>query len=366
MSINAAPINPNQFNAKLAGANVETKTTSQFQNTSVGVIGNSAQNHLNALEELTKALGDKASAQFTQSKAKDMRQSNADRVEKIQQLMEMAFKVEKRNQLDELAADLLSGGKTDHQALRQKLQEFSDDVTEQYIGLLSVREQLSAGEGNEAILQLVNQQLAELERKYGQTLTLGVNTFIPTIEAANVGLDEGSQLRQFYADSVMDYQGTAAAFSDLIEKYGESRFETAVAFMLQALAADYEAQGSSIDKSQLSVIMKDMNRLKMLAAMFDQCNEVAQKLDQAQVTPRGLMQSVITINDMPWAEQADVERALNVSDLPLGTQINLLAEVRNIVNNIPHDAFKDPEQYGQCVLALEAARHAVIAIEEAL
>lgn len=359
-------VNANQLNPKLAGTQVEAKSQGQFQNATVGVVGNSAQNHLNALEELTKALGDKASAQYTQSKAKDMRQSNADRVEKIQQLMEMAFKVEKRNQLDELAADLLSGGKTDHQALREKLQDFSDDVTEQYIALLSVREQLSASEGNEAILQMVNQQLAELERKYGQTLTMGVNTFLPTIEAANAGLDEGSKLRQFYADSVMDYQGTADAFSDLIEKYGESRFESAVAFMLQALAADYSAQGSSIDKSQLSVIMKDMNRLKMLAAIFDQCNEVANKIGHEDISGRSLMHSILKINDLHWAEQSEVENALSVNDLPLGTQINLFAEARNIVNNIPSDAFKDPEQHAQCVVALEAARHTVIAIEQSL
>lgn len=359
-------VNLNQLNTAVTGSKVEVKATSQFQNASVGIIGNSAQNHLNALEELTVALGEKASSKFTQSKAKDMRQSNAERVDKIQQLMDMAFKVEKRNQLDELATDLLSGGKTDQQALREKLQNFSDDVTEQYLGLLNIREQLSASKGNEAILQLVNQQLAELERKYGQTLTMGVNTLLPTIEATNSGLDDGNKLRQLYADSVMDYQGVTHAFTDLIEKYGESRFESAIAFMLQALAADYEAQGSSVDKSQLSVIMKDMNRLKMLAAIYDQCNDTSLKLNSEVINTKGLMQSILTVNNLPWAEQSEVEAAFDLSKLSLTLQINLLTEARNIINNIPIEAFREPDQHGQCVLAMEAARHAAITVEESL
>lgn len=360
MSINSVQANLAQVRSTTEANKIDVKASSQFQNSSVSIIANTAQNHLNALEELTKALGDKASAQFTQSKAKDVRQSNAERVEKVQQLMEMAFKVEQRNQLDELAADLMSDGKADQQTLRQKLQDFSDDITDQYLGLLTLREQLSLSSGNEAILQLINAQLSEFERKYGDTLTIGINTLGPIMEAEGAGLGDRSTLRQLYADSVMDYQGPADAFADLLEKYGESRFESAILFMLQALAADYAAKGSSIDKPQLSIIMKDMNRLKMLGAIYDQCKDAVAIINHEPLSARELMQSILQLSELPWAEQADVERQFDAYQLPSQSHINLLTQTRTIMNNIPHEAYRDPEQHGQCVAMIEKALNSAI------
>lgn len=228
-----------------------------------------------ALEELTSSLSEKSEKDLAKRKVKDVMSDTQLQADKVNELMDAAFKIEKRQQLDELVNDLLGGKYSTSGALKEALREFGSDPSEQYLALMYIRRQLSQSSGNEAILQLVNQQLASLESTDKSRILAGFNSFIPAMEAENSGLGEFSELRGFYQDAVLDYQGLSGVWSSMVEQYGESRLNLATGFMLSALAADLDSSGSSIDGNKLVSIMDDMNRIKMLSGVYESCELIA-------------------------------------------------------------------------------------------
>lgn len=354
---------------------VSTSSTQQgqYQGVSVSLAPNTASLVQDALEELTNSLSEKAEKDLSKRKIKDAMGDTQMQLDKIQELMKAAFKIEQRAQIDEMVNDLLSGKQGGGNALRDRLREFSDDSSEQYLALIEIRRQLMQTEGNEALLQMVNQQIAQLESTDGSRIAAGLNSFISATEFAEQGLGNASDLRGFYQDSVLDYQGLSGAWNKLVEQYGESRLELAAGFMLKALAADYESAGSSIDKNQLVSIMADMNTIKMLAAVHDSCLETAKILknpEQPESSPSGrdIMKHLLHLYDLAWAQEDDVNEFLeNLNITDLQQKIEVLTSIKAAIGLIPKDDNNNPErmsQAQQCITAISDVLENLIEVEE--
>jgi len=338
----------------------------QYQGVSVVIANNSASVFQDALEELTTGFSELKEKDLSRRKAKDALGDNQLAVDKINELMEAAFKIEQRNQLEELVNDLLSGKQGGGGALRERLRQFSDDPSEQYLALLDIRRQLSKSDGNEAILQVINQQLAQLQSSDQKRIAAGLNSLIPALESAQQGLADVADLKSFYQETIFNYQGLSGVWNKLTEQYGESRLELAADFMLKALAADYEAAGSSIDKSQLANIMADMNHIKQLSAVYDSCEQIALIMaKESEASAREIMKHLLLLNDINWAQENDVNEfisALNIGTLDM--KIQVLTSAKAAVGLIPAEAYDDPEQKQQCIKAIAEVLDQLIGIEE--
>lgn len=344
-----------------------TTSQGQYQGVAVSLSSTSTSSLVqDALEELTTGLSEKAEKDLSKRKVKDSLSSNQEMVNKIQQMMEAAFKVKKRNQVDQLVNDLLSGKQGGGAALRERLRHFSDDPSEQYLALLEIRRQLSKSAGNEAMLQVINQQLAQLESSDRNRIAAGLNSLLSAKEASDSGLGDIADLRGFYQDAVLDYKGLSGVWDMLVEKYGESRLDLATGFMLKALAADYESAGSSIEKNQLVSIMADMNHIKQLSSVYESCQQTAKIIDpDDQTLAREVMKHLLVLNDVAWAQTDDIHAflaALNITDLE--TQIQVLTSVKATIGLIQPETYQDPEQPHQCISAINEVLDHLIGIEE--
>lgn len=300
-----------------------------------------------AFEEATQGAAEKLK-DYTK-KVKSASSESQYRAEKIQELLEAVTNIDQRSKLDDLVRDLLNGDNRSLLALLRNLREFSQDKSEQYILLLALRQRLGKSGGNEIALQSINQAIQKLFAESGSEVRAGINSLIPAKEGEQAGLGHFSELRGFYQDSVLDYQGLSGTWSRIVDQYGESRFVLAASFMLKALSADLQAQGSSVDKTQLVSIMKDMNLIKSLAGSFDQCVKIGLIIEQGNsALPRKVMEQFLVLHDMTWIESEHIRHFLaSLSVAQISRQIQVLIALKRAMALVPKELYEDPEQCQQ-------------------
>lgn len=326
----------------------------QFQQQSVTLLGQHSNSQINALEELTQSLSEKASKDFTKLKAKDLRQSQQQRIDKINQIFEKIFNTEQSASLDELASQLMSRQGNAVELLKL-LQSYSDDPAEQFVALQELRQRLIALGAKAFQLHQVDQALSNLKTLHGDKLQSDLNILEPSIAAHNEGLETGQALRGFYFDAVKDYQGITTAFQDILENYGNKHIDSAIGFMLQALAADFRAKSSSIDREQLQVIMQDMQQLKALAAIYHQCQAICDSQLLQALSSVVLMESVIALFQHSHLDATDVDAQFADLRLSQLATIRLYTELHVVLNNIPVQQETMREQQLVCVNAVKTA-----------
>jgi len=270
-------------------------------------------------------------------------------VEKVEKLMEQLPDLQKNVKLKLLIQRMASNFPATPQQLMRHLEEFSRDPSLQFVALQMLEREARAG-GQESALNLgvIRKTVEGLMSSQGEAVRAGLNVSVTANEFASRLNSDTQKLRDVYRDAVLDYGGITATYRSLISRFNEEAFETTRKFLMKALSADYNAQGSSIDRPRLKAIMDDMYALKLLGTIHESCSKLMKKIRDYYGQDRcksgqDLMSMLLDIKDLPWVQPSqflDVPTAMNVHDLSL--QIYLLREMDTVLREIPLKTYRDP------------------------
>ena len=238
-----------------------------------------------------------------------------------------------------------------NQQIRDRLEQFSGDVVDQYAVLDSAVEHFETIGDTEKSKQFATIR-DQLMRENEVLIKAGLNISERAAEFGDMGSVRA--LRESYADHVQDHKSLNDAYSKLVKEHGAENLEVAIYMQLQLLATDLHCVDPSAPE-RLDAVIKDLGKLKVLVGVHDSCCETEEQLKRTypdtRVEPNVLMKKLLNVVDQQWMTEADFDRipiAMNVYELEPG--IFTLTKVIDIVRMIPEEVFNN-EETKQAILA---------------
>ncbi|GLS24666.1 TyeA family type III secretion system gatekeeper subunit [Marinibactrum halimedae] len=260
----------------------------------------------------------------------------------------------------------------DKKALLQNIEAFrhaiSEDITQQTIGLLALKEKINSSDFDREthtgvpkkdvseIIELIDNQLkpAETSQEFAAA-TLG---FSIVEWAADQGIAEREALStHFQASYPISFKDMSHALTGLRQKFGDKKIEFGTQAIFKQLSAQYHAEGQNISKAQLFELMKNMSQLKTLMGLFDECRELSKLIASPGGNSEGmtvrLLNEIAVIQDKTWVEQSDIGQLMqNLGLKGASMQATVSVQLKRIVGLIPDFMYQEPAQKQQSLEAL--------------
>ncbi len=230
-----------------------------------------AKSLLDAAEELTFKVSEYQEKNISKRKVLD----DFGTVSEVQALVEEYLKkvpeLEKQQKLKDLVSNLTKQSVGVSQQLQAYLNSYSSDVSEQFVALSQVKKQLAGKPEAKALLALIDASLTKMAKEQGSKIKAGLIIYETALEfSSDKDIGDIQGLRDFYRDSVLDYQGLGDAYQNVLQRFGDKKITKAIGFLLKGLSADLQVQGSSVEASKLQQVMGDMNKLRIINGMHEQ------------------------------------------------------------------------------------------------
>ena len=298
-----------------------------------------------AAEELTFVNSEKVEKDMAKRKINSRSAKSIEAVaaaERIRAYLDKVPDLEKTKRLSAFIEDLRHNAHSYSQDdYRQAAREFSDDETHQYIALLSAHQQLQEEGGDEEQLRVLGRAIQELHQEHGPAIRAGLNVSAVAAEhARDRDLGDTQSLRTLYRDSVLDYHGLSDAYSKMVEAHPARCFQKTVKFILAALSADLAATDHSLDKTRLQAIVKDIQQLRLLGSMHENCDALLTKMaklyNEKTADAGKFMHELIDIVDTSWYNSNNIRQLpVNLQVHKLDAQLYFMREFKQMVKDIP-------------------------------
>lgn len=346
--INSAALQPSAFVAQASNV------TGQYKGQSVTLAPPShLQAILNAAEEATMQASEKVEKKLSHRKAQEKARDIPISVKKIQEYLQKLPDLERKNSVQEFIKKLLQNPSLAYEKLKRYNAKntkgdvlFSDDPSLQFAALSILKDTISGQDGLEDLKQELDHALANELALHGPEIISGIN--ISQVAEQHSNSASTQHLRNTYRDSVLDYQGLTNTYRHIIKEHGEDNFEEIRVFLLSALSADMNADGSSIPIVKLTVINDDMFYLKVLGGMHDQCSLLILKMktyfhQQSIESGQMLMTYILDIKEESWLQPdqfLNVIQSMGLSN-NLSHRLYFLTEIHKLLRLIPLKAYAD-------------------------
>ncbi|WP_163834328.1 HrpJ domain-containing protein [Spartinivicinus ruber] len=182
------------------------------------------------------------------------------------------------------ADSLLDGFIKNSQHTLQLLKNFSSDISDQYLILklaaqlageklardkldrdkLQSKKQWQSAKGH---FEALAEQLLNSSDNAEADIIAGININQVVSSPAGQALGSAQNLKNFYRETIFDTNNLLSAYEHILEHCSEGQLEQGIELLLRGLAADYNAQHSSIEKPKLQLIMSSMHKLKTLTTI---------------------------------------------------------------------------------------------------
>ena len=316
-----------------------------------------------AAEELTSALSEETEKDVSEREVEDGRKADSlerfMQLSEIKELMKSLGDLNKRDLHRGLKA-LLQQQSRDPKELRRQSQEQFKEPSHQYAVLKTLVEALKARGAPPEQIEAAEQALSGLMEDHGPAITAALNIGATAQGFAKSDLGEVPDLRDAYKTNIHDYKAVNDVLDDLVKRFGEAKLEQSINFMLKALSSDLEAGGSSIDKTQLNLIMADMNRLKTMTTMLGNCAFLmrnAQNMGaRSGFTPVALLKEIAPLQDAPRVQKDQMSAIPDRAGLTeIEHQIRFLNDLREVLRLIPIESYARPENRDKLLDAINDA-----------
>ncbi|MES2663779.1 MAG: TyeA family type III secretion system gatekeeper subunit [Pseudomonadota bacterium] len=210
------------------------------------------------------------------------------------------------------------------------------------------------------------------EEHWNQQLRAAIN--ISSVVRQYIGREEAQSqsLHQFYCDAVLDYVDLNSLYRMVLTRFGIDRFPWAVEFLKRSLAADYDAQGSSIAKEKLRAIIDDMYQLTVLETIHVQCwqlqNQISRLIASEWQTASALLAAILGLQtqEPSRARISDTLAALEFKKRIEAEKIALLNGIKHIVRLIPLKMYRDSELRNKLLKKIQEYLDELVSTEESL
>lgn len=249
--------------------------------------------------------------------------------------------------------------------LRSLLQEHFPDVSHEHAALSLIEE---FSQDNPKLMALAKEARVELETKAGSAIRAGMNISSVASEYAAEGLGEISDLRNFYRDTVLQYEGVTETFRSITERFPNESLLDAVAYLIKAVGNDLHARGPSIEPEELRTILNDLYHLESIANLNRSFDQLLKRTTQGfAIMPSldsvGLLGEFLTLKDKQWIAESDVLAVVNkIGIKDPSARIYFLQGFVNIVRDAPLKIF--PSDEGRLALIAKIQEALDRAIEE--
>lgn len=293
---------------------------------------------------------------LNESRSRDSRKDNNTNLKAV---AKSAFSVQQVGEIEEFSLAL--NNKHSNPAdimdkIKKFLSNFSHDVTDQNLALISIKDKLSDPDNRTEITDEIDDSLDHLlyTAKNSTEFKAGVLGYgIIGLAGQQDNIPLKTALTTTYPINLNDIE---TALLELREKFNVKNIYLATSEVYKEIAAAYHYSGRNIDKAELIPLMKGMSQLKTLLALYDECYVAARLLVpiKQQLTSTNLsaelLVEVVNLQKRSWVEISDVKRIANNLGLDSLAEKNILAvQLKSIMGKVPEHLFLQPEQKQQCL-----------------
>ena len=274
------------------------------------------------------------------------------------------------DKLTSFTQELERAGRPTPRELRERARRHFDDASHAFAALVYARESLADNAQTAALAADCEQAACEELADHGPLIRAGLNTTASVRSFAENGLADVRDLRRFYRDTVLQYEGFEDTYRSILNHYPESEFPRAAAFLLKAVGEDLHARGPSIEPVELKRILDDLFTLEVLTATFRACERLPAKIEKAYGDPFLLSGGRLLgrLLDLKTESFLEAEQVLALvaacGTRQPGATIYLLRESLTLIRGLPLKAFADDRERTVMIGAFREAQDRVIAQEE--
>jgi type III secretion protein W len=326
-------------------------------------------NNTDALEELTFQFGEKAKRLSDRKKGKPG-DKNARALEKAQAYLKKLPDVGRPEKFQQFLEHLKKKGAMSAGQIMDEAKRFFRDVSHQYAGLSYAGEVLEDEGGDPALIHSLKDAVQGLMEEHGPDVRAGMNIGETAFQYSQKDLGEVQELRDFYRDKVLRYEGIHETYVSILSTYGEGKFQDAIAYLIKALGVDLESKGPSVSKEELSLIMDDLYYVEVLGNVYRDCDALIGKMEtqfgtKLKASAQELMTRIMDLKTERWLNSDSVMNLVSLSDIrDVRAQIYFLRDLRTLVWNIPEKAYDDPDNRKNLIKAVQDALDTVTYSED--
>ena len=333
-----------------AQADVRADKSAQFKGESMVHLSNPTAILEDAAEELSFAQSEKVETKLSKRKLEKTGSLKTLAAEQAQKYLEQVPDLERQQKLEDFARKVLRDKRDGRQSgddLRHEAEQFSDDVTHQFLALQYLREEAVRQGAPAELLNAIQDAAAGLENDQGPAIVAGLNVSRAAREFAPEGTDNLDPLRDLYRDVVLDYSSIEDAYEKLTAADAGKDFKTSVNFLLKGLGADLGSGNSSLSGVRLKAIMDDMDKLKSLTTLYDDCADLLHRVQNrvgegnaAGVTSEDLMGTLLQAQSHGWQGSSFFSALPDKFHIAKGEpEIYFLQGFKEVMRSMPTKAF---------------------------
>jgi len=368
-------INSSTVNQQVSGHNDSTKT-SQLQQGKLRGQTVTRQPSLQSLiadsaEELTFSVSETVEKKLSKRKMSGSKESSlADAVAKAEFYLKQIPDLDSPERLLQFLEHLKQQGNNNPDQLRQQAKKFFQDPSQAYAALSFAMESLQEEGGDPELVSALNRAMEKEMDEHGPVIRAGLNISSTASVFADKGLGETGELRNFYRENVLEYTGLKELQNSIIERAGSGDPEMVLTFFMEALGADLQASGSSLEPAELQKILDDLYNVEVVVNCSRELKGLASTIERlyhihVRQTPVQLAGTLLELKEEKWLSVDKVNSALRdfgITDLE--AQIYFLREFREIGRELPIKAFGEGEDRARFLSILQDALDNCIEMEE--
>ncbi len=276
-----------------------------FEGRTVEVVEDALSLIADAAEELTFEAAETVEKKVEERRVEKERPS--DLIRRIQQCVSLMPDLD-RKKLQRWIQQIRQNPPRSSHELMRSLREVFGDISHQHLAL-GVLEEFS---GDEPTLQRLAHEAKEtLTSEAAPSIRAGLNTSTVAQEYAEKGLGHPQELRDFYRETILHYEGITETFQGLQHRFPDTSLPEAIAYLIHAVGSDLHARGPSLDTEELRAILNDLYQLESLATLYQSCDQLLRKVSQGfhlnpALGPRELVGEIIALKDKQWLSENDI------------------------------------------------------------
>lgn len=334
-----------------------------------------AQDPISMIEDAAEELTFEVGAKVAEKELKDREITNkrddarVKAIEKIREYLEKVPDIGDREKLNRLLERLTRQPPSTAGQLADAVGESYGDPSHQFVALEFLKNGL--GDDQAALRELAETAQSRLMEEKGPEVTAGLNI---SATAARFAAQQGGSVqdfRDFYRQTVLGRESLGATYAAILENYGTEDFPATLAFLIKAVGDDLAATRSSIDPTELKLLVDDLSELENLNTIHENSGETLRRINgrfglAAGKKATDLMKGLLPIMNESWADSNKVARLAPELGIRsnLEAEIYFLREVTEIVRRIPVKVFATPENRDNLLLASQQALDEAIEREE--
>ena len=335
----------------------------------------------NSADELTQSLSGKAQEKkLKERKAAESRPEGLT-LERIEEVLEGMAEERQAGSSDDSKAQVERDAQTLANKLlrkpglaRQHAREGGGSSTEQYLQLLDIADRLASGQfgpdpGARAETA-AREAAAELYAERGRDILADLNTF----QATNALGADAEALRTDYKDLVFGEATVADLMRRLLERVPDDSPEKFVQTLDAARAAaglDLAAARPSVDPVRLQALVADLNQMKVLGTIMEQCADLARTLQARHSvspapSPARLTRELVSVTNDRWVDANRFSKMAQDLGLeqPASASVDFLTGARVALRDLPPQIYASPEAREAILNAAQGALDHAIDREE--